>query len=151
METHDQGTDTKVAESFQRLLDEDAEFTDSVIDEISQLKIFREEAERKRREIEASQSLNLEHRVTQVQEQVRLLQADTPTTGIASIWSQPNLGTMKPQQLDIRALNGDVLKWQEFWDAFEASIHSARYAPIDKFNYLKSKLEGKPFEAILEL
>jgi len=28
-----------------------------------------------------------------------------------------------------------VLKWQEFWDAFEASVHKANYTPIDKLNY----------------
>ena len=55
---------------------------------------------------------------------------------------------MKPPQLDIRAFSGDVLRWQEFWDAFDASVHKARYAPVDKFNYLKSKLEGEALEAI---
>ena len=36
----------------------------------------------------------------------------------------------------------------EFWDAFDASIHKTNYAPIDKFSYLKSKLEGEALEAI---
>ena len=79
---------------------------------------------------------------------MRQLQSGTPSTEIASIWSQPNLGPMKPPQLDIRSFNRDVLKWQEFWDTFEASVHRASYAPIDKFNYLKSKLKGEALEAI---
>jgi len=41
-----------------------------------------------------------------------------------------------------------VLKWKEFWDAFEASIDKVKYAPINKFNYLKSKLKGEALEAI---
>ena len=148
IEAYDQSNDTEAVKHFQQVLDEDSELTDNIIDKISQLKVLKEEAEKKRREIEASQSLSLEQRVTQVQEQVRQLQSGTPSTGIANIWSQPNLGPMKPPQLDIRAFNGDVLKWQEFWDAFEASVHRANYASIDKFNYLKSKLEGEALEAI---
>lgn len=83
-----------------------------------------------------------------MQEQVRQLQSGRPPTEIASIWSQPNLGPIKPPQLDIKVFSGDVLKWQEFWDAFDASIHKANYVPVDKFNYLKSKLEGEALEAI---
>ena len=67
---------------------------------------------------------------------------------IASIWTQPNLEAIKPSQLDIKAFNGNVLKWQEFWDAFDASVHKVSYAPVDKFNYMKSKFEGEALEAI---
>lgn len=55
---------------------------------------------------------------------------------------------MKPPQRDIKAFSGGVLRWQEFWDAFEASVHKANYADVDKFNYLKLKLEGEALEAI---
>ena len=68
---------------------------------------------------------------------------------IASIWSQPNLqGSIKPPQLEITPFDGDVLKWQEFWDQFEASIHKANYSSIDKLNYLKSRLKGEALSAI---
>jgi len=34
------------------------------------------------------------------------------------------------------------------WDAFNASVGKADYTPVDKFNYLKSKLWGEALEAI---
>ena len=41
------------------------------------------------------------------------------------------------------------MKWQEFWDMYEAAVHSdERNANIDKFNSLKSKLTGDTLEAI---
>ena len=55
---------------------------------------------------------------------------------------------IKPPQLKITPFDGDVLKWQEFWDQFEASIDKAHYSPIDKLNYLKSKLKGEALSAI---
>jgi len=61
---------------------------------------------------------------------------------------QPTQGPIKPPQLEMTPFEGDVLKWQEFWDQFEASIHKANYPPIDKFNYLRSKLKGEALSAI---
>ena len=35
------------------------------------------------------------------------------------------------------------MKWQEFWDSFEASIYkNPNLQPVDKFNYLRAELEG---------
>ena len=67
---------------------------------------------------------------------------------MANIWAPQTTGPLKPPQLEITPFSGDILKWQDFWDAFEASIHQASYAPVDKLNYLKSKLKGEALEAI---
>ena len=61
MEAYDQSTDTEAAENFQKVLDEDIELTDRIIDKVSQLKVLKE-AEKKPREIEASQGSNLEQK-----------------------------------------------------------------------------------------
>ena len=43
----------------------------------------------------------------------------------------------------------DVTKWKEFWDCFNAAIHSnARLATIDKLNYLRSRLGGEALGVI---
>jgi len=76
------------------------------------------------------------------------VQVNPPRSDIASIWSQPAQGPIRPPQLEMTPFDGDVLKWQEFWDQFEASIHNASYPPIDKFNYLRSKLKGEAMSAI---
>ena len=104
--------------------------------------------EQKCKESEGRTGQNVEQRIEQIQEQVRQIQSTHQPTGVFSIWSQPTLCPLKPPQLDISTFSGDMLKWQEFWDAFEASIHTASYAPVDKFNYLKSKLTGDALEAI---
>ena len=43
---------------------------------------------------------------------------------------------IKPPQLENTLFDGEVLKWQEFWDQFEASTDKTQYS-IDKLNYLK--------------
>ena len=85
-----------------------------------------------------------------MQEQVDRLQFTHSTPILSDIWSRPAMETpIKPPKLEIPTFNGDILRWQEFWDAFEATIHNGKYSPIDKMNYLKSKLSGEALDAIL--
>ena len=149
-EAYDQAEDTDAAEQFQITLDEDSELIDNTITNISQLKLLKEESERKRRELENSPTTTgLVERVTQVQEQINRLQSTQSTTSLAGIWSLPTAeGPIKPPQLEIPMFNGDVLKWQEFWDAFEATIDKGKYSSVDKMNYLKSKLTNEALDAI---
>ena len=112
------------------------------------MRIFKEEVERKRKSTQSKQSQKLEERLQQVQEQVRQLQSPSTgsmESGISRIWSHPSMAAIKPPKLDIAPFKGEVLKWQ---DAFEASVDKADYAPVDKFNYLKSNLRGEDLEAI---
>ena len=51
--------------------------------------------------------------------------------------------SIKLPKLELQKFNGNILKWQEFWDSFEASIHrNPNLQPVDKFNYLRVQLEG---------
>jgi len=110
--------------------------------------VLKEEVEKKRRELDTNHTQNLEQRLTQVQEQMSLLQSSQ--TRSEQYYLQPPLpGAVRPAQTDIPTYSGDVLKWNEFWDMFEASVHKdKRYADIDKFTYLKSKLSGDALEEI---
>ena len=48
-----------------------------------------------------------------------------------------------------RFFSGDKLKWTEFWDAFEKAVHNnARMSNIEKFRYLRSKLNSEAKRAI---
>ena len=59
---------------------------------------------------------------------------------------------MKLSKLDVIPFSGDKLKWPEFWDAFENAVHNnKKLSNIEKFNYLKSKLNGEAKSAILGL
>ena len=131
------------------MLDEDSEFIDNVIGKVSQLRLLKEELERKRREMESSLTQGLECRLTQIQEQVTSIQSHRPSE-VSSIWA-PTLavGSIKPPHLDMPTFAGDIVKWKEFWDMFNAAVHSNdKCANIDKFSCLKSKLCGDALQAI---
>ena len=50
--------------------------------------------------------------------------------------------TIKLPKLELQKFDENILKWQEFWDSFEASIHrNTNLQPVDKFNYLTAELE----------
>lgn len=50
----------------------------------------------------------------------------------------------KLPKLEIAPFNGDKLKWSEFWDSFECTIHNnEKLSNVEKFNYLRSKLVGR--------
>ena len=56
---------------------------------------------------------------------------------------------MKLPKLEIVVFSGDKLKRAEFWDAFEKAVHNnARMSKIEKFHYLRSKLNGEAKRAI---
>ena len=93
-------SNSEAATEFQATLDEDSELIDNIINRVSQLKTLKDEVERKRREAETSQSQNLERRLTQVQEQMSLLQS-SQTGELRNIWS-PLSAAAKPPQLDIQ-------------------------------------------------
>ena len=150
VEALDQTEDTATSEQFQSTLDEENEMIDDCISKISQLKVMKEETEKRRKELESTQTLWLEQRVTQVQEQVDRLNSAHSTPTLSDIWSHtPTETSIKPPKLEIPTFNGDLLKWQEFWDTFEATIDKGKYSSIDKMNDLKSKLTGEALDAIL--
>ena len=52
--------------------------------------------------------------------------------------------------LEIPSFSGDKLKWTEFWDTFEASVHkNTSISDIQKLNYLLSKLSGEAKHSVL--
>ena len=78
------------------------------------------------------------------------MQSHRTTGEFSGIWTPPlPVGAIKPPHFDMSTFAGDVLKWKEFWDMFNASVHSNdKYANIDKLNCLKSRLSGDALQAI---
>ena len=57
--------------------------------------------------------------------------------------------TVKLPKIDIMSFSGNKLKWTEFWDSFECAIHkNKKLSNIEKFNYLRSKVNGDAQRAI---
>ena len=153
VDAYEAGGNTESAKQFESVLEEDGELIDNIIGKVSQLKTLKEELERRRRDLESSHVQGFERRLTQIQEQVTSIQSSHtshPTEGLSSIWTPPlPVGSIKPPHLDMPTFAGDVLKWKEFWDMFNAAVHSnEKYVNIDKFNCLKSKLSGDALQAI---
>lgn len=78
---------------------------------------------------------------------------ETPTRTVPSAGgggSPPVHGTkVKLPKLSLPRFSGDPIKWTAFWDSYESAIHSSDgLSGVDKFNYLRSLLEGSAYEAV---
>lgn len=49
---------------------------------------------------------------------------------------------MKLSQRQTKHFKGDVLEWTQFWESFNATIHSSTLTNVQKFDYLKEYLKG---------
>ena len=56
---------------------------------------------------------------------------------------------MKLPKLELKKFAGTTIKWSSFRDSFEAAVHkNASLSEVDKFNYLRSLLEGPAANSI---
>ena len=79
---------------------------------------------------------------TSTQQHVESFQAAT------QLVNQNVVRTRLPK-LSLPKFRGDVTKWNTFWDSFQSAVHrNEGITNIDKFNYLKSVLEGSAARAI---
>ena len=59
---------------------------------------------------------------------------------------------VKLPKLTIQPFKGELTAWTTFWDAYEVAIHSNRsLSDIERFNYLRSLLQGPALDAITGL
>ena len=81
----------------------------------------------------------------------------TPTTGasvppVGGGGTPPVHGTgtkVKLPKLTLPRFSGNPLRWTAFWDSYESAVHkSDELSEVDKFNYLRSLLEGSAYEAV---
>ena len=77
---------------------------------------------------------------------------------MASVDPLPPVATMSPAgrvklpKISLPSFDGDVMKWAAFWDSFNSAIHTNHtLSEIDKFNYLRSLLQGTAYDAIAGL
>ena len=60
--------------------------------------------------------------------------------------------TVRLPKLELKKFNGQILKWQAFWDSFQSTIHkNDSLSEIDKLNYLRSQLESEALKSIAGL
>ena len=57
--------------------------------------------------------------------------------------------SVKLPKIDIVSYSGDRMRWKEFWDSFECTVHrNENLSGIEKFCYLRSKLSGEAALAV---
>ena len=79
-----------------------------------------------------------------------ILQHPAPTGSSSPV--RPPAVFAKLPKLTLKSFNGSLVAWTPFWDSFKSSIHdNPNLAPIDKFSYLQSLMEGKAKETIAGL
>jgi len=66
MLAYEEESNPEASAEFQSTLEQDSEFMDNVIDKVSQLKVLKEEIEKKRRELDTNHTQNLKQRLTAV-------------------------------------------------------------------------------------
>ena len=67
--------------------------------------------------------------------------------------TQSNASTIpthaKLPKLELRKFSGDPINWHPFWESFESAIHkNTTLSDVERFQYLKSLLEGSAAETI---
>ena len=76
-------------------------------------------------------------------------QSGTTAANLTSQSVSESGARVKLPKLDLAKYNGDPLKWQPFWDSFEAAIHkNESLSDVEKFNYFRTFLEGAAKRAI---
>ena len=71
-----------------------------------------------------------------------LLSADVKSPPPSSSSIKAESSAAKLPKLVLPHFSGDVLKWTEFWEQFEAMVHNSDMPAVSKFTYLLSLLKG---------
>ena len=54
-----------------------------------------------------------------------------------------NQGNIKLPKLELTKFDGNIIKWQEFWDLCVATIYNSNsQSKIDKLNYLRAQFKN---------
>ena len=74
------------------------------------------------------------------------------TSGTPPNREHTNESKVRLPKLTIQPFKGELTTWTTFWDSFEVAIHNNRsLSNIEKFNYLRSLLQGPALDAIAGL
>ena len=78
---------------------------------------------------------------------------DTRSHTTDSSGSGASLGAkVKLPKISLPRFSGNPIKWTSFWDSYHSAIHlNSDLSDVDKFNYLRSLLDGTALEAIAGL
>lgn len=145
-------------EFVNKVLDEDLELQFEVEKHMVRLKNVVDNLSRKTDEDESEQKMvapsENELKIINVQEQMQKLM-ETQLEHQKQVLEQQKSKEIKDSKsvklpnIDLCSFSGNKLKWVEFWDIFECTIHrNTKLSNIEKFSYLRNKLQGEARRAI---
>ena len=89
------------------------------------------------------------HQDTQLQTQAILTQLAAGGQNTRSTQSRSQHQSVNLPKLELETFTGDILKFQSFWDIFEATVHNnCDLTDVEKFAYLRTKVRGFAAESI---
>ena len=136
------------SELIQKILDEDSELILDVEETMYKLERFLRNLT-KDGEKEATKTSTEMHQIMQIQGQVqelmvKQLKEQREFFHRYEYKEKKESTSVKLPKLDLCIFNGNKLKWSEFWDAFECTVHkNQKLTNIEKFSYLLSKLRDE--------
>ena len=129
-----------------------------------ELKALQMEMEMKEKQMQSEEKLRMENANLErlrleldSKKQSEMVEAEVKRAEIEATKStksttQHRVETIRLPKLELKKFGGNILKWQEFWDTFEATIHNnPSLQSIDKFNYLRAQLESDALKSIAGL
>lgn len=143
---------------IERTLEEDTQLCDSALNSCSQLnklemqlnKMIKQEEAELKEDISEDRKPSMHEEIQKMLEKQIELQQELLETRVVRPKEQRT--PVKLPKLEISCFSGDKLRWLEFWQSFENSVHkNESLSNIDKFNYLRSKLTGEARGAIAGL
>ena len=69
-------------------------------------------------------------------------------SSVEPVMRTSNPANVRLPKFELMKFDGDIFKWQEFWDCFNTAIHEKELSRIDKFNYLRSLLRNDVKEVL---
>ncbi|KAI9557233.1 hypothetical protein GHT06_017056 [Daphnia sinensis] len=66
-----------------------------------------------------------------------------PVVNVTTAAPSQSTHSMRLPQRQIKHFKGDILEWTQFWESFNAAIHSSTLTNVQKFDYLKEYLKGE--------
>ena len=141
------------AQNMLALLESKIEGKENEIERLEREKEASKEEKRRYKEMEmdlAKEKLRMEHEAKIRMEEIEIeklrIRAENK---IETVDTNAKFGNVKLPKLELPKFDGDIMKFQAFWDAFDSTINkNTRLNPIDKFTYLKSQLTNQAREII---
>ena len=95
---------------------------------------------------------DVKEKAMEIEKEMKVAEIKRDTVNDETSGANGHQRNIRLPKLDLTKFDGNIFKWQEFWDCFNTSIHNkGELSRIDKFNYLRSQLRNDAKDVIAGL